>query len=80
MNCRLIIVPQFPTKMRYQEWWFYDFKNNLSEYFDDIILLGENSGLLKLYQEKNVGTIFSPPEYSMKFEFEQIQEYYNLKL
>lgn len=76
---RLILVPQFPQKMRYSSWWMYDFPNNLKHYFDDIIILGENSDLIN-QSDSNIGGLFSPIELSMKFEFEQIQEYYNMEL
>lgn len=77
---RLILVPQFPAKLRYQEWWISEFPNNLKDYFDEIIVLGQNSDLIKKNKHKELGELFSPIELSMKFEFEQINEYYNLEL
>lgn len=78
---RLILVPQFPTNLRYSQWWISEFPKNLSKYFDEIKVLGENSNLIKEEKEfKDIGELFSPIELSMKFEFEQIEEYYKLKL
>ncbi|MFW6242774.1 MAG: hypothetical protein ACOC2W_01310 [bacterium] len=81
---RLILVPQFPKELRYQEWWLYDFPEKLSYYFDEIKVLGKNSeflkdGLIDFSKMYTTGE-FSPPNIAMKFEFEQIQEYYNMEL
>jgi len=39
---RLIIVPQYPTKLRYQEWWWNELPKEMFNYFDDIIVLGNS--------------------------------------
>jgi hypothetical protein len=37
---RLIFVPQFPTKLRYQNWWITEFPHQFKNYFDEVITLG----------------------------------------
>ena len=39
---RLILALQYPTKMRYSEWWFTEFPKQFRKYFDEVIVLGEN--------------------------------------
>lgn len=78
---RLILVPQYPTNLRYSQWWISKFPKNLSKYFNEIKVLGKESDLIKEEKEfKDIGELFSPIEASMKFEFEQIEEYYKMKL
>ena len=38
---RLLYVPQYPTKMRYQEWWWRQFKKAFEMAYDQVIVLGE---------------------------------------
>ena len=37
---RLIFVPQYPAKMRYQEWWLSEFSKNFWNHYDNVIVLG----------------------------------------
>jgi len=39
---RLIWVPQYPTRMRYQEWHYRDYYEQLHKAFDNnVVVLGE---------------------------------------
>lgn len=77
---RLILVPQYPQKLRYQEWWPSEFAKNLSPYFDDIIILGKNFVDSDLENSNYIGELFSPVNTSIEFETQQINEYMNLEL
>jgi len=76
---RLIFVPQYPAKMRYQEWWFYEFPNQLKNYFDEIIVLGKDY-FLNEKATRGESENFSPIDANISFECAQINEYLNLKL
>lgn len=75
---RLIIVPQFPTKMRYQEWWWDDFPKELSFYFTEIFVLGSASSVGIPCVEGS--QMFSPINAAVLFELSQINEYQSLEL
>lgn len=68
----LILQPQLPIKMRYQEWWYSQFPNKLSLYFDNILSLGGNNCDIVSNNNKQ---LFSPVEQSIQFELKQISEY-----
>lgn len=76
---RLISVPQYPTPMRYQQWWIADIPNNLDENFDDIIILGDEY-LMRERKMKNNESMFSPIDEAIIFEEQQIYQYLNLDL
>ncbi len=77
---RLIFVPQFPQKLRYQEWFYSEFPNKLKNHFDEIIILGKdyinNNDYSNNSNPKN--GMFSSIENSISFEQIQIIEYLNL--
>ncbi len=75
---RLILVPQFPTKLRYQEWWWVEFPYHLAKFFDEIIVLGKRVKLNSLYSGN--GNLFAPTTLAVRFEMSQIEEYLNLKV
>ena len=79
---RIIFVPQFPTKMRYQEWWFWKFPEEFEKAGYEVVRLGnENSrGFCPNYGYKIGSKNFSPIKSSIAFEMNQIQEYMDLKL
>lgn len=78
---RLIFVPQFPAKMRYQEWWYHNFPNRLKKYFDDVIVLGRR--FVKQLISSETGSynreMFSHIDYSIKMEISQIEDFLNLQ-
>lgn len=72
---RLILVPQYPTKLRYQEWWWDMFPKRFKDYFDTVIVLGKNRNTLP-----GVGSNFAPINEAIQFETQQINEFLNLEL
>jgi len=76
---RLILVPQYPTKLRYQEWWFELFPGSYKPYFDEVITLGSN-----FVPEDDSSRLenggFSPVDLAIEFESLQILEYSHLSL
>jgi citrate lyase gamma subunit len=80
---RLIFVPQFPAKMRYQEFWFTEFPKKFNDYFDEIVVLGKNYIESIHLQEKMMRSdqhMFSPIHQSILMEMDQINEFYNMKI
>lgn len=76
---RLIFVPQYPAKMRYQEWWFTELPKQFSKYFDEVIVLGKEyfkNEEARRGEAKN----FSPVNANIRFECAQISEYLSLPL
>jgi hypothetical protein len=81
---RLIFVPQYPSKMRYQEWWFHIFPIKFRKYFDQVIVLGKDY----LEEQDDIGRnnisydrqMFSPIEQAIYFETIQINEYMDMRL
>src|ERR1017187_9128876 len=75
---RLIYIPQYPSKLRYQEWFYSEFINNFKKHFDDVIVLGQDYIYNSI--ERSESHMFSPINKSIQFESIQIQEYMNLQL
>jgi hypothetical protein len=73
---RLILVPQYPTKLRYQEWWFTEFPEQFKKYFEEVIVLGENIKNTLVAEEG----FFSPIDQALNLETLQIDEYMSLEL
>jgi len=74
---RLIFVPQYPSKLRYQEWYFTEFPKHLSKYFDEIIILGND---LIIDHVQGNDDMFSPINESIHFELAQIDEFIEMDL
>jgi len=72
---RLIFVPQYPAKLRYQEWWFTEFIKNLKPHFSEILTLGE----VQTHSSPTIGE-FSPHSSAIQYETTQIQQYATLVL
>ena len=70
---RLIIIPQYPTPLRYQEWWYTNFPDSYSDYFDEILVIGNYYGAT--YSLDVSKGQFAPILDSIQFETEQIQYY-----
>jgi hypothetical protein len=68
---RLIMVPQYPSTLRYQEWWFEDVPREYGKYYDEVIVLGED----KVASATIVGGNFAPIDASIRFELDIIDEY-----
>ena len=76
---RLIYVPQFPSYLRYQEFWYTEFSNQFKKYFDEVIVLGESyNNIVK--DTKSEKHMFSPIQQSIILESTQINEFYNIKI
>ena len=76
---RLIFVPQFPSKMRYQETWYEEFPKQMKKYFDEVIVLGETY-ISATKDTKSKKDMFSPIHQAIVLESEQINDFYNMKL
>jgi hypothetical protein len=74
---RIIFVPQYPTKLRYQEWWFTEFPKEFKKAGLEVHVLGENA---ITYMKAADGGMFSPVESAIEFETAQIKEYAGMKL
>lgn len=79
---RIIFVPQFPTMMRYQEWWFWKFPEEFEKAGYEVISLGNvnDRGVSPNYGYKIGSKNFSPIQSSIAFEMSQIQDYMDLQL
>lgn len=71
---RLFFVPQYPTPMRYQEWWYKEFPIRFRKYFDEVIVLGDR--YLSTQQKSAMAKpdMFSPIQEAIHLEMEQIKE------
>ncbi len=74
---RIIFVPQYPTKLRYQEWWFTELPKQFKKAGLDVYVLGQTA---VTYIKAANGGLFSPIESSIDLETAQIKEYMSLKL
>ncbi len=74
---RIIFVPQYPTPMRYQEWWWTEFPKEFKKAGFDVHVLGENAA--KYIEEANKD-MFSPIQSAIDLETAQIKEYMALDL
>jgi hypothetical protein len=76
---RIIFVPQFPSELRYQEWWYDEFPKEFRARGFQVVILGEtyvNMGKAK----RSELDMFSPIEQAIEFETEQIKEYMSLDI
>jgi hypothetical protein len=73
---RLIFVPQYPTKLRYQDWWSRAFPREFKKYFSDVRVLGD----LTISQQRGDTKMFSPIDLAIKFELSQINQYLDLNI
>jgi len=72
---RIIFVPQYPTPMRYQEWWFWDMPAQLRKSGFEVVTLGLDYG-----GTIEAGCGFSPVEAAIEFETDLIREYMDMTL
>lgn len=71
---RIIFVPQFPSELRYQAWWFTEFPKQFRKRGFEVLTLGENyADLIQL--RRSTFDMFSPINQAIEFETEQIREY-----
>jgi hypothetical protein len=74
---RVIFVPQYPTPMRYQEWWFTELPKQFEKAGFEVLTLGKYS--LTKTEAANIA-MFSPIKTAIEFETMQINEYMELDL
>ncbi len=74
---RLILVPQYPTKLRYQEWWFEEFPNQFAKHFDEVLTL-DGAHISSTASDKKAE--FAPLNQAIEFEIQQMEEYRQLTL
>lgn len=73
---RLILIPQMPVTMRYQEWWFEEFPKQFRQYFSEVCVMAPPlEGPVTADKEG-----FSSYYWSLQYELSQIDEYLNLEL
>jgi len=76
---RIIFVPQFPSKLRYQEWWYKEFPKQFKEHGFEVLILGEKY-LDVIQHRRSTLDMFSPINQAIEFETEQIREYMMLDI
>ena len=76
---RIIFVPQFPSEMRYQEWWFTEFPKQFKAHGFDVLTLGEDYANMIKHRRSELD-MFSPINQAIEFETEQIREYMMLDI
>jgi hypothetical protein len=74
---RLIFVPQFPTKLRYQEFWYTELQKEFKKYYDEVIVLG-GSFIYDNYDAPYDKSLFSPIQQAITLELRQIDEFNNM--
>lgn len=72
-SSRLIVVPQYPTQLRYQEWWIKRMRE-YDQYFDDVLILHPDTGS----SMAPLGAF--APDAAIKYEIEQMKMYQDLQL
>ena len=76
---RIIFVPQFPSEMRYQEWWMWKLDQEFRNAGIETIMLGRDA--INVLQHRRSGVeMFSPIYQAIELETEQIKEYMLLDL
>jgi len=77
---RLVIAPQFPAKLRYQEWWIKEFRTKFSNYFSQVEILGPVDSCFpfgECFGEYSVE--FSPQKASIQWEAKMLEDYFYLR-
>ena len=76
---RIIFVPQYPTPMRYQEFWFWMLPKEFKKAGFEVITLGEKYADRMSIRRGNSSN-FSPINDAIEFELRQIAEYSTMKI
>lgn len=76
---RIIFVPQYPTPLRYQEWFYTEFPKQFRKAGYDVHILG-NKSLKNIQGGLGTPDMFSPIDAAIKFETEQIKEYMDMNI
>ena len=76
---RIIFVPQYPTPMRYQEWWLWKLPEEFRKAGHEVLVLGEDYiGIMQ--HRRGSSAWFAPENIAMELETEQIREYLKLSI
>ena len=76
---RVIFVPQYPTPMRYQEWWWKTFPEEFEKAGLEVLILGSDHAESMIHRRGST-SMFSPINAAIELECAQIQEYMDLEL
>jgi len=76
---RIIFVPQYPTKLRYQEWWFWKLPKEFEKAGYEVVTLGKEYANM-IEHRRGPLDIFSPVNMAIEFETEQVREYMKIDL
>jgi len=76
---RIIFVPQFPSELRYQEWWFTEFPKQFRKRGFEVLTLGEDYANMIVHRRSAID-MFSPINQAIELETEQIREYMMLDI
>ncbi len=76
---RVIYVPQYPTQLRYQEWWWWRLPEEFAKAGLDVLILGANYAEMTK-PRRAVDSMFSPIDSAIELECAQIKEYMELEL
>jgi len=71
---RIIFVPQYPTPMRYSEWWMWKLPEEFRNAGHEVIVLGKQYADL-LENRRGALDMFSPINLAINLETEQIRQY-----
>jgi len=74
---RIIFVPQYPSEMRYQEWWLHTFEKKFVSAGYTVITLGAEWIHEKTSNDEGM---FAPINAAIEFETQQIKEYMELEI
>ena len=79
---RIIFVPQYPAKMRYQNWWFKQFPIEFEKRGHEVVTLGKIDWVSKIMgRDETTGkSLFSPVRSSTEFELLQVSEYMSMDI
>jgi len=76
---RIIFVPQYPTPMRYQEWWAWKLPQEFRNAGHEVLVLGEKYADMIKHRRGSLD-MFSPINMAIELETEQIREYMMLDI
>lgn len=76
---RIIYVPQYPTPMRYAEWWFWKLPEEFRKAGHKVVVLGEKY-VETISSVRGDLDMFSPIDAAIWLETEQIKEYMRLNI
>ena len=72
-------MPQYPTSMRYQEWWYWKFEREFKNRGYEVHTLGSGK-LMELQLKRGDAEMFSPIDTAIEFECMQINEFMSMDI